>query len=336
MKIKIAYFGTPSFAADFLEKLVQDTQLPIEISFVVTQPDQPVGRKQVITPSPVKVTAQKHTIPIFNSSSPELLTTNYQLLSTVDLALVYAYGKIIPPEILRMPKHGFWNIHPSLLPKYRGPSPIAYPLIMGDVKTGVSIIKLDSEMDHGPILSQVETELDKDITRTELENKLTHLGLSLLPQLINQLRSGVEINAIEQDHKKATYTRLLKKDDGFVPLPTIKKALSNKPLTADEVPQLIQDYMKKNYISFNKIPHFVRNDSSGNSSKIVFDYFRGLSPWPGIWTTVTINGQHKRLKIIDMSLVLHPTSSVLHIDRVQLEGKGEVDFQTFQTAYKDF
>ncbi|MEK7097093.1 MAG: methionyl-tRNA formyltransferase, partial [Patescibacteria group bacterium] len=144
-KIKLAYFGSPDFAADFLEKILLDKSLPVEVKLVVTQPDSPVGRKKILTPTPVKIIALKHNLKVLEIGN---------FLGKLDLVLVYAYGDLIPKELLTLPRNGFWNIHPSLLPKYRGTSPIATPLINGDKITGVTIIKMDEEIDHGPIIAQ--------------------------------------------------------------------------------------------------------------------------------------------------------------------------------------
>ncbi|MFN4212774.1 MAG: methionyl-tRNA formyltransferase, partial [Microgenomates group bacterium] len=151
-KLKIAYFGSPSFSAYFLEKLLTDKTLPIEVKLVITQEDKPVGRKQILTPSPVKQIATKYQI---SNIKYQKEIENWKLeIGKLDLALVLAFGKIIPKELLHQPKYGFWNIHYSLLPKYRGPSPTAYALIAGEKKTGVTIFQMDEEIDHGPIIAQ--------------------------------------------------------------------------------------------------------------------------------------------------------------------------------------
>ena len=123
-KLKVAYFGTPDFSARLLKKLIDAVDLPIGIVQVVTQPDKKVGRKQVLTPSPVKVLAQENNIPV----EDDLRFMNNDLRN-VDLVILFAYGDIISLDTLAKPKYGFWNVHPSLLPKYRGPSPVAEPLI---------------------------------------------------------------------------------------------------------------------------------------------------------------------------------------------------------------
>src|SRR5579864_8312029 len=144
--MKVVFFGTPIFVVPILKELAEY----FEVVTVVTTPDQKLGRKQLLTPSPVKIYAQKHNIPIitpqqFNNETIEQLR-NFK----PDLFVVAAYGKLIPNDLLELPTYGAINIHPSLLPKYRGPTPIQTALLNGETTTGISFIKMDEEMDHGP------------------------------------------------------------------------------------------------------------------------------------------------------------------------------------------
>ena len=318
-KLKIAYFGSPDFSAYFLEKIITDKNLPIEVKLIITQPDKPAGRKQILTPTPVKITALNNNLKILEigkldiGNSLEIRNLKSEI-SQIDIGLVYAYAKIIPKELLNIPKYNFWNIHASLLPKYRGPSPIAYPLILGDKKTGVTIIKMDEKIDHGPIIAQEEIEILPDDKRPDLEKKLTDLAFNIFKKIIGTNLKNLKLT--DQTHSLATFTRLLKKEDGFVPLTTLKKALNNQTLTLEELPKILQE---------------IRNWQLEiiNSPKIIFDYFRGFYPWPGVWTILP-NG--KRLKIKELKI----ENDKLKILRLQLEGKKEVDFETFNRAYKIF
>ena len=323
-KIKLAYFGSPDFAADFLEKLVTDPSMYryIEVKLVITQPDQLVGRKQVLTATPVKTIAEKYKIKskilnhksqinnksqIQNSKRLEFGTSNlfgaynleFSALKNINLALVYAFGEIIPKELLNLSKYGFWNIHPSLLPKYRGSSPIASPLINGDKTTGVTIIKMDEEIDHGPIIIQESLMIENDDKRPDLEKKLTNLAFEMFKDVIKKIYGQDDILSLQktaQDHILATYTKKLTKQDGFVEFKNLKLKIEN---------------------------------SSGD----LYNLFRGLYPWPGLWTILP-NG--KRLKIAELNMVQNRHACSLRIKRVQLEGKKEVDFETFNSAYKIF
>lgn len=352
MKLKLAYFGSPDFSARFLEKILTDPELKklISVEFVVTQPDKPAGRKQILTPTPVKQIAEKYQIPIYyqlkcQNSNVKTKTQNLKLnnLNKIDLCLVYAYSSIIPQNLLNLPKYGFWCLHPSLLPKYRGPSPIAFALINGEKETGITIFKMDEKIDHGPIIAQKSLTIENNDYRTDLEKKLTDLGFELFKKIINKLVSWqvsklkkeekLNLTFKNQDDSKATYTHLLKKEDGFIAFSILKKVLNSQFLTFEE----IQEMTKKNPNFEILNPKQILNSNVENSkqfknsSKIIYNLFRGLSPWPGIWTILP-NG--KRLKITNMNF--NPQNSILNITRVQLEGKKEVDFETFKKAYGFF
>lgn len=306
-KLSLAYFGTPDFSAKFLEKLLA-SDLPVEIKLVVTQPDKKVGRNQIITPSPVKLVAQKHKILVKDSLHDFLVTVgassqsrspksqkSVTSSSSVDLALLFAYGDIIPKEILKIPTHGFWNIHPSLLPKYRGASPIAFPLMSGDKETGVTLIQMDEVMDHGPIIAQQKTEILPKEKRNELTDRLVEVAFELFGRCILHLAKDELVYSQAQDETAATYTELLTKQHGFIPLDELKIKIEDSPVE-------------------------------------LFNKFRGLYPWPGIWTEVDLGEEKKRLKIIDMDL----EDGKLTLKKVQLEGKNEVDFRQFNESYKLF
>lgn len=328
--VKLAYFGSPSFSARVLKHILEDAKDQIEVVCVITQPDKPIGRKQILTPTPVKTLALQYHIPIFETDISEISGTQnlLQKLDSCNLVLVYAYGKKIPIDMLKIPIWGFWNIHPSLLPKYRGVSPITYPLLLGEKTTGVSLMQMDEKFDHGPILDQEEYLIQSHDTREKLELYLSDIGYRLFKKNIQLLIDG-KLKKQEQDHSKATYTRLLTKQDGFFPFPVLQKLVQNKPLTQNEIPPIISDYYSR-----NNLPQ------TFNVQLSTFDLFRSLSPWPGIWTLLrpdiirTTEGQafhkqEKRLKIIEMKIVKDKPI----ITKVQLEGKKEVERETFEKAY---
>ncbi|MFH0979780.1 MAG: methionyl-tRNA formyltransferase [Candidatus Roizmanbacteria bacterium] len=304
-KLSIAYFGSPDFSARFLEKILTDQSINqlVNIKLVVTQPDRPVGRKQMLTPTPVKSIALKHDLEVFEIKDFNIKNSfkikNLKLkIKELDLVMLYAYAGIIPEDFLNRPKHGFWCLHPSLLPKYRGTSPMATTLINGDRETGVTIIKMDEKIDHGPIIVQEKYTILPTDKRPDLEKKLTDLGFQLFVQSINRLDN---IKFQNQDHSKASYTKKLTKQNGFL-----------------------------------EFKNFIPPLAGSNSPEKLFNLFRGFYPWPGIWTLIQpvrlIGGSEKRLKITDMDLI----NGKLIIKKVQLEGKKEVDFETFKKAYKIF
>ena len=210
---KIIFWGTPEFALPSLKALIKSGYNTVA---VVTNPDEPVGRKQIITPPPVKTLAQKHKVAILQPVS--LKDTNFiKDMPETDLFVVAAYGKIIPKEILDIPKLGALNIHPSLLPRWRGPSPIQYTILQGDTEAGVTIIKMDELMDHGPAIAASSFQLPASSKQTykELHDKLAQLGAELLLTTLPKYLRG-EIIPTPQNDSRATYSKILKKDDGRI------------------------------------------------------------------------------------------------------------------------
>ena len=212
--LNFAFFGTSEFSVKILEKLIENGYVP---SLIITAPDKPQGRKMIMTPPPVKVFAQNNNLKIIQ---PESLAVKPPLggltAKSFDLFIVASYGKIIPKSILDIPKFGALNVHPSLLPKFRGPSPIQSFILSGEKKTGVTIMLMDEQVDHGPILAKQELEFSK-INAKELEEKLAELGGQMLVDTIPKWING-EIKAEKQDHSQATFTKKINKEEGFVDL----------------------------------------------------------------------------------------------------------------------
>jgi len=212
-QIKIIFLGTPEFAVKPLEALISASGIGYEIKGIITAPDKPIGRKQILTSSPVKLLAEKHNLPIFQpKNKTELLEIMKKLRP--DLAIVAAFGIILTKEMLDIPKYGFLNVHPSLLPRWRGASPIQSAILAGDEKTGVSIILLNEKMDEGPILVQKELKVEKRNLK-ELENNLSELGAQLLIETIPKWIDE-EIKPREQNSSNATYTKKIEKEDGLI------------------------------------------------------------------------------------------------------------------------
>lgn len=210
MPLNILFFGTSQFAVPILQKLLDKKKYRL---IIITQPDKPAGRKQSLTPSPIKKLAVDNDLLLLQ---PDNLTVHNLELPTTDFDLIVtaSYGKIIPGKILDIPKFGALNVHPSLLPKYRGPSPIQNAILHGDKETGVTIMLMDEKMDHGPIIAQEKIfSLDSDYL--DLHDKLAHIGGELLIRTI-PLWIKKEIMAVPQNEMEATYTKIIKKEDGKV------------------------------------------------------------------------------------------------------------------------
>jgi len=210
-KLKIVFMGTPEFGAIILEKLIKGGYRPC---LVVTAPDKPVGREQTIIPLPVKVLAEKNNIPVEQPEKIENCKLKIENLKP-DLITVAAYGQIISKDILDTPRYGSLNVHPSLLPKYRGSSPIQAVILNGDKKTGATIILMDEKMDHGPILNQRAMTIEEKETAISLHDKLADLGANLLGETISKWTRRM-INPQPQDDAKATFTKVLTRADGQI------------------------------------------------------------------------------------------------------------------------
>lgn len=209
--MNLIFFGTSEFAVPALEALVTAGLKP---AVVVTLPDQPRGRGLAVLPSPIKVTAGKYSIPLWQ---PEKLTDAKFLKKFSEtewnLGVVVAYGKLIPQNLIDTPKKGFLNIHPSLLPELRGPSPIQYAILEGKQKTGVTIMLLDTGMDHGPIIAQKEMLIEPNDTTKTLGVRLAKLGSELLITAIPAWLEGA-LQSRTQDHAKATFSKIIEKNRG--------------------------------------------------------------------------------------------------------------------------
>lgn len=215
---QVIFFGTPNFVIPVLEELVQN----FTVVAVVTTPDALAGRKKILTLSPVKVAAQKHQIPVFTPQKMSLKHADPDLINQLttlrpDISVIASYGKLIPEQIIDLPKYGSLNIHPSRLPEFRGPTPVPASILAGVTNSAVTIIKVDTQMDHGPILTQKELTITPVDTSESLLKRAFELGAKILIPTIQSYISG-EINALPQDDTKATFCQLMTKEAGYFDL----------------------------------------------------------------------------------------------------------------------
>ncbi len=212
--LKVVFMGTPDFAVPSLKALKSEGY---EIPLVITQPDRPAGRGKKLRPPSVKVLAQELGLRVYQ---PEKVKENQELKEILegikpDLIVVAAYGKILPEWLLDLPKYGTINVHASLLPKYRGASPIQWAILNGEAETGITIMKVIPELDAGPILSQGKVKIEEEDNAKTLHDKLANLGAELLIKTIPKFVSG-EIKPVPQDETKATYCPQIRKEMGRV------------------------------------------------------------------------------------------------------------------------
>ena len=215
LSLNLVFMGTPAFATPTLGALLEAGH---NVAGVFTQPDRRAGRGRRLTPPPVKTFAQERGIPVFQPASLRDDRHNWDAAAQIaglapDAIIVAAYGLFLPTEILELPRLGCLNIHPSLLPKHRGPSPVVSAMLEGDATTGVTIMLLDEGMDSGPVLAQTETPIGDTETADVLTDRLFADGAALLIRTLDSWASG-ELSPTPQNDADATFTRRLTREDG--------------------------------------------------------------------------------------------------------------------------
>lgn len=213
--MRILFFGTPEFAEIALNRLIESEH---EIIGVVAQPDRKAGRGRKLKSPETKVAAEKAGIPVYQPEKvkdPEFLKFAQNELQC-DIAVVVAYGQILPKAILDLPKHGCLNIHGSLLPAYRGAAPIQWAIANGEKETGVTIMQLDEGMDTGPIVAQAGTEILDDDDAFSLYNMLAVMGADLMLRTIGDIEASGKVVSEQQDESKASNAPLIKKQDARI------------------------------------------------------------------------------------------------------------------------
>ncbi len=248
--MRIIFMGTPQYAVIFLQALLDMGE---EVVGVVTMPDKPVGRKQEIKEPPVKGLANKMNIPVFQPAKINE-TSSLETMKNLnpDLAVVVGFGQILSQKLLDLPKLGMINVHFSLLPKYRGASPIQAAIINGEAKTGISTMFLVKKLDSGPVILQQEIPIDHKDTAVTLIDKLTKVGVRVLRDTIDLIKQG-KAEAKPQDESHSSYAGLLTKESGLL------------------------DWQK--------------------NSPELYNFIRGMYPWPGAFTFYHHGGKKHMLKV---------------------------------------
>ncbi len=225
----IVFFGTDEFSAASLRELIAKG---FSIAAVVTKPDSQKGRGRKLTKSIVKEIAEQHAIPVWQPVKVTEIAENIEALKN-PIGVLVSYGKIIPESIIKLFTPGIVNVHPSLLPKYRGPSPIESAVLHGDTETGVTIMQLSKAMDAGPIYSQITVQLNDTETAPDLEIQLAELGAQQLTLTLPTIISEHAVPTPQHD-ESATYCQLLSKDDSI---------LDTKNLTAEQAERQVRAYL---------------------------------------------------------------------------------------------
>lgn len=304
---KILFFGSTSDSIIVLKKLSTVNSELITLSAIVTQPPRPVGREKTITPTPVEQWAKEHAITLLtfesNPEKPWLYADEQLVIDTLqpvaaDIIISASYGIKIPTATITAARFGGINIHPSILPHWRGADPVPWAILSGDHQIGVSITTLTESFDEGKILAQEKIPITSSDTSDPLRTKLFSIGaellIDILPRYIEgKLKTTSQLTDTPGKGVTIQYARKFKREDGFEAWETLFQAMNE-----------------------------------GTDAARIERKYRALHPWPGIWTEIPLNDK-KRLKI----LKLHEDNGKIVIDDVQLEGKKPVSWEQFKNAY---
>ncbi|MFA5359338.1 MAG: methionyl-tRNA formyltransferase [Patescibacteria group bacterium] len=303
-KIKIIFIGTAEFGLPSFQALLNEPDF--EIPLVITQPDKPVGRKQVVTSSPIKIAAEKKNITILQPDHIIDIREKISLLKP-DVIVVAAYAQIIPEEILNLPKYGCLNLHASLLPKYRGAAIIQAAILNGDEQTGLTIIKMDKGLDTGPILAQTIIKIENNDTAEILYDKLSAIGADFTVETIKKYLAG-KITAKAQDSSQASYVKVLKKSDGLInwSKPAVELEKFIRAMNSWPIAWTWQDGKQVKIISAQNQPIEINSYKPGKT----FKYNNGLAVQCG--------------------------RDALIIKKLQFEGKSALESEEFLRGHENF
>ena len=209
---RIVFMGTPEFAVPVLKKLIETQR----VVGVVTQPDRPAGRGRRLQPPPIKETAEAADIPVYQPRSLRSEEAADPIRAwEPEMIVVAAFGQILRPHVLELPPKGCLNVHASLLPRWRGASPIHYAILAGDKETGISLMQMDVGLDTGPVYVQEAVPIRPDETAASLHDRLAQLGADMIGRHLERILSG-ELTAVPQDDSGSTYARMIKKEEGQI------------------------------------------------------------------------------------------------------------------------
>lgn len=303
-KFKTVFMGTPDFACPILKALIADENF--NIILVVTQKDKKIGRKQVVTAPPIKVVAQKNDIPFIQPGKIKEAKEKLKKIKP-DFIVVAAYGQIIPENILDIPKYGPFNVHASLLPKYRGSAVIPAPILNGDKETGVTIIKMDTGIDTGPILYQEKIDIKEYETAQKLHDRLANLGAKILPSALKKYVQK-ELKLVEQNLSQGNYIKMLKKEDGKIDWNKNAKRIERMIRALNPWPGAYSHFKKS----------IIKIIEAENETLKINDYKIG------------------EVFLHDKKLAIQCGQNAIAIKKLQLEGKKQVTGEEFLRGQNNF
>lgn len=306
---KIIFFGTPEFAVVILKSLIDHEY---NIVAVFTQPDKKVGRKQEIAYSSVKKIALENNIKIFQPENLRESGLDEEIKNiNSDLFVVAAYGKILPKDILDIPMFGAVNIHTSLLPKYRGASPVQCAILAGEKETGITLMKMNEKMDEGEILLQEKIEISKNETAEALTEKLAQLGAKMIVEFVPEWIQG-KIKSIPQDQNMATYCKPVRREDGKIDWNSAAEEIFRAWRSFQPWPGIFSMLaVKKQFkrLKLSKI-NIVPDVKTGEKNGKIIKY--------------------------NQEIVVQAKNGLIVLKKIQLEGKKEMDADEFLRGNSEF
>ncbi len=309
--LKIFFFGAPFFSREILRLLLENN---IPIDTVITHPDQPMGRKQIPTPTATKLLSRQRQLKIKEFAELNFESLDFFRKEKPDLFIVASYGTIIPENILTTARLGALNVHPSLLPKLRGATPIQTALLQGLNKTGSTIMLMDAGMDTGNIICQEEIDIDPTEKYPELERRLINLSSALLLPVVQEIiEKGKSPRGIVQNNKEATYTKLIKKRDGLIDWHKSAQEIYNQWRAFYLWPQIYTFYRGQK-LTLTEIEIFSQNDIMEKSEP----------KNPG--------AVFKK----DDNILIATAKGFLKINKLQLAGKKELSIKDFLNGQNKF
>ena len=314
--MKIIFLGTPHFAENVLQKLIDSKH---EVIAVVCQPDKLVGRKQLLEAPPTKVLAQKYNIPVYQFAKIRLEGVEPLKKLDADIMITAAYGQILSQEILDITRFGVYNVHGSVLPKYRGSSPIQWSLINGEKTLGVTILKTQAGMDDGPILHTQEFEIQESDTVSSLMEKISLMGADLLLKSLDEIENGTAV-LVPQDESLVTKCKMLKKEQAVIDFNTPAQNIVNFVRGMAEWPVAYTHYNGVMLKIYKAKSHIL--EDFANISNLSLDEISNMK-----------NGQ-VALVSTKKGIFVKCDNSVLELVELQLEGGKKMSAKDFANGKK--
>lgn len=306
MSYSVIVAGSTTRTVLCAEALLADPRFTL--TGIITPSPKPIGRKHILTKNPLQLFGEEHALPItlIEKKIDSSIQAHLETVKRPDFLLVVDFGYIVPKWLLVWPTIAPVNVHPSHLPKYRGSSPGQFSLLFGEKESAVTVMVMDEALDHGPIITSLPFSVDSNWTASDYYELAFNLVTKELGEILVTFAKTPH-STPQPDDSSTPIARMLSREDGFIPYTVLHALLEGKP-TPTSLP-------------------FLDSLSLPTTAQTLYNLWRGLTPWPGLWTLVHIGGVEKRMKI----LRFHLEEDRLFLDEVQVEGKNKTEFTVMQS-----